>query len=41
MDYTSTSYYDTLDLNDISAFEDLMTASSDKDIPSLDDELEF
>ena len=33
MDYTSTSYHDTLDLSDISEFEDLMTTSSDKDIP--------
>ena len=29
MDYTSTSYHDTLDLSDISEFKDLMTTSSD------------
>ena len=32
-----TSYYDTLDLSDISRFEDLMTTSSDEDIPPLKD----
>ena len=37
LDYQTSSYYDTLDLSDISAFEDLMTASSDDDIPVLDD----
>ena len=37
MDYMSSSYYDTLDLSDISEFEDLMTTSSDEDIPALDD----
>ena len=37
LDYTSSSYNDTLDLSDISAFEDLMTTSSDEDIPALDD----
>ena len=30
-----TSYYDTLDLSDISEFEDIMTTSSDEDIPPL------
>ena len=35
--YTSSSYYNTLDLSDISKFEDLMTTSSDEDIPALDD----
>ena len=30
-----TSYYDTLDLSDISEFEDIMTTSSDKDTPHL------
>ena len=34
--YTSSSYYDTLDLSDISKFEDLIT-SSDEDIPALDE----
>ena len=37
MDYTSSSCYNTLDLSDISEFEDLMTTSSDEDIPDLDD----
>ena len=36
LDYTSSSYYDSLDLSDISKFEDLMTTSSDEDIPALD-----
>ena len=36
-DYTSSSYYDTLDLSDISEFEDLMTTSSDEDIPALNE----
>ena len=31
------SYYDTLDLSDISRFEDLMTTSSNEDIPALED----
>ena len=37
LDYQSSSYYDSMDLSDISKFEDLMTTSSDKYIPSLDD----
>ena len=37
LDYASSSYYDTLDLSDISEFEDLMTTSSDEDIPALDE----
>ena len=37
LDYQTSSYYNTLDLNDISEFEDLMTTSSDKDIPALED----
>ena len=41
MDYTSTSYHDTLDLSDISEFEDLMTTSIDEDIPALDDEIGY
>ena len=41
MDYTSTSYHDTLDLSDISEFKDLMTTSSDEDIPALDDEIGY
>ena len=36
LDYTSSSYYDTLDLSDISKFEDLMTTSRNEDIPALD-----
>ena len=41
MDYTSTSYQSTMDLGDISEFEDLMTTSSDEDIPGLDDEIGY
>ena len=41
MDYTSTLYHGTLDLSDISEFEDLMTTSSDEDIPGLDDEIGY
>ena len=41
MDYTSSSYYDTLDLSDISEFEDLMTTSSDEDIPALDKDIGY
>ena len=37
LDYTSSLCYDTLDLSDISEFEDLMTTSSDEEIPALDD----
>ena len=37
LDYTSSSYYSTLDLSDISKFEDLMTTCSDEDIPALYD----
>ena len=37
MDYTSASYEDTLDLSDISDFKDVMTTSSDEDIPALED----
>ena len=36
-DYQTSSYYDTLDLSDISKFEDLMTTSSDDDIHALND----
>ena len=35
--YQTPSYYDTLDLSDISEFEDLMTTSSNEDIPLLED----
>ena len=37
LDYTSSSYYNILDLSDTSKFEDLMTTSSDEDIPALDE----
>ena len=37
LDYTSSLHYNTLGLSDISEFEDLMTTSSDEDIPALDD----
>ena len=35
LDYTSSLYYDTLDLGDISEFEDLMTTSSNEDMPTM------
>ena len=38
MDYTPTSYHNTLNLSDISEFEDLMTISSNEHIPALGDE---
>ena len=41
MDYSSSAYYDTLDLNDISEFEDLMTTSNDKDIPGLNEDIGY
>ena len=41
MDYMSSSYYNTLDLSDISEFEDLMTTSSDEDIPALDEDIGY
>ena len=37
LDYTSSLYYDTLDLSDISEFEGLITTSSDEGIPALDE----
>ena len=37
VNYQILSYYYTLDLSDISDFEDLMTTSSDEDIPPLED----
>ena len=33
-DYHTSSYYDTLDLSDISELEDLMTTLSNEDIPA-------
>ena len=41
MDYTSSSYYDTLNLSDISEFEDLMTTSSDEDISALEEDIGY
>ena len=41
MDYTSSLDYDTLDLSDISEFEDLMTTCSDKFIPALDKDVGY
>ena len=41
MDYTSSSYYNPLDLGDISEFEDLMTTFSDEDIPALDEDVGY
>ena len=37
MNYLLPSYTDTMDLSDISDFEDIMITSSDKDIPALED----
>ena len=36
-DSTPALYHDMLDLSDISDFKDVMTTSSDEDIPPLDD----
>ena len=36
-DSAPTSYQDILDLSDISVFKDVMTTSSDEDIPALED----
>ena len=38
-DYETPSYYETMDLSDISKFKDLMTTSSDEDIPALKDSI--
>ena len=35
--YQTSSYYNSLDLSDISKFEDIMTTSSDEGIPPLED----
>ena len=40
-DSTQTLYQDTLDLSDISDFKDVMTTSSDEDIPALEDVFEL
>ena len=37
VNYQTSSYYDTLDLSDISEFEDIMTTSSNEDTPPLED----
>ena len=36
-DYQTSSYFKTMDLSDISEFEDLITTASDEDIPALKD----
>ena len=36
-DYQTPSYYETMDLNDISKFKDVMTTSSDEDISAFED----
>ena len=36
-DYQTPSYYETMDLSDISKFKDVITTSSDEDIPALED----
>ena len=41
MDYMPASYVDTLDLFDISEFEDLMATSSDEDIPVLEGQIGY
>ena len=38
---TPASYYEMMDLSDISDFQDVMTTTSDEDIPDLDDVLDF
>ena len=37
MNYTPASYQDSLDLSDISDFNDVMTTLSDEDVPALED----
>ena len=37
VNYQTSSYYDTLDISDISEFKDIMTMSSDDDISPLED----
>ena len=41
MNYTPISYHDTLDLSDISEFKDLVTTSTDEDIPAFEDEIRY
>ena len=38
-DYQTPLYLETMDLSDISKFEDLMTTSSAEDIPALEDSI--
>ena len=38
-DYQTPPYFETMDLSDTSKFEDLMTTSSDEDIPALEDSI--
>ena len=37
LNYQASSYYDTIDLSNISEFEDQITTSNDEDIPALND----
>ena len=37
LNYQASLHYDTLDLSDVSEFKDLMTTSSNEDIPTLND----
>ena len=37
LDYAPASYHETLDLSDISEFQDVMTTSSHENVPALDD----
>ena len=41
LDYTSSSYYNTLDISDISKFKDLMTTANDEDIHTLEEEIGY
>ena len=37
LDYQTSYYFETMDLRDIFEFKDMMTTSSDEDIPALED----
>ena len=37
VNYQTSAYYDTLDLSNISEFQDIITTSHDEDIPPLED----
>ena len=41
VDYTPSLYYNTLDLSDISEFEDFMSTSSGEDIPALEEDIGY